>query len=62
MTINEELDDRDETYGQITIGEFTILEGVADDTVWIRKKDGEGGSFSREKFERHIAEFYDKHF
>lgn len=52
----------DEPYGKIQIGEYTLAEYPSEGCIWISKKSGEGGSFSLEKLEKHMAAFYDEHF
>lgn len=43
----------------IMVGEFTIFEdGVSPDRVWIERRGGEGGNFSRNKFSKVVKKFY----
>lgn len=47
--------------GQVRIGKFIITE-LDDKNIWISIDDGEGGQFSKEAFEKVVAEFYKENF
>ena len=45
----------------LCVGEYLISK-INENTIWLRKKDGEGGGFDTGEFEKCLSDFFDENF